>query len=157
MSELLEVEAKKVGENGLGEAQQLVVFRIEGESFGVEIIRVNEIIRLQQITPIPNSPAHLLGRVNLRGKMISVFDLRCCLGMALAKATEKSRIMVIETEEERIGVVVDEVTEVLSIISTERQMPPKRSSRNYNDFITDIVKHDERRITLLNLDRVLAA
>ncbi len=157
MSGLLAKEEKHADDRERVEEQQLVVFRMEGESFGVEIFKVNEIIRLQQITPIPNSPRHLLGLVNLRGKTIPVFDLRCRLGMPLAVPTNKSRIMVVEAEGERIGVVVDEVTEVLSIQSDEREPTPELLSGHTDDCVTEIVKHDSRLITLLDLDKVLVA
>ena len=77
------------------ESSQVVVFRMQGESFGVDIFRVNEIIRLHRITPLPNSADHLLGLVNLRGKTVPVFDLRRRLGLPTAEPTEASRIVVV--------------------------------------------------------------
>ena len=96
--------------NTLGTTEeQLVVFRLDSETYGIDIFRVNEIIRLREITPIPQAEAHIRGLVNLRGKTIPVVDLRTRFGLYSAEASEQARIIVVDTDEGNVGVIVDEV------------------------------------------------
>lgn len=136
---------------------QTVVFRLATESYGIEIFRVNEIIRIREITPIPRTEHHIRGLVNLRGKTIPVVDLRARLGLGESEDTESSRIIVVEGTQGNVGVVVDAVTEV--VILTDQQIegtPPLVANFN-TDFVRGIAKEGDHLITLLDLDKALAA
>src|SRR5690348_1278092 len=98
-----------------GDEQQLVVFQLGAELYGVEIARVHEIIRLQTVTRVPRAPAFVEGVINLRGKVIPVVDLRRRFGLPMAEHTRSSRIVVVEIGEQVVGVVVDAVSEVLRV------------------------------------------
>lgn len=139
------------------ETSQVVVFRMEGESFGVDIFRVNEIIRLHRITPLPNAADHLLGLVNLRGKTVPVFDLRRRLGLPVAEPTDASRIVVVEAQQDRVGVLVDEVSEVLTVPTEDFETPPDSTRGDGDECVAKVVRHQDRLITYLDLDQVLAA
>src|SRR6266700_7681546 len=106
-----------------GDEQQLVVFQLGAELYGVEIARVHEIIRLQTITRVPHAPAFVEGVINLRGKVIPVVDLRRRFGLASAEHTRASRIVVVEIGDQVVGIVVDGVSEVLRV-STSIVEPP---------------------------------
>src|SRR5215216_6705674 len=95
--------------------QQVVVLDLAGEAYGVEIGRVEEIIRMQPITRIPNGPAFIEGVINLRGRVIVVLDLRKRFGLPASEPTRHSRIVVGELGEHTVGLVVDGVSEVLSL------------------------------------------
>src|SRR5437763_16976232 len=100
-----------------GDEQQLVVFELGAELYGVEIARVHEIIRLQAVTRVPRSPAFVEGVINLRGKVIPVVDLRRRFGLPSAEHTRSSRIVVVEIGDQVVGIVVDGVSEVLRVNS----------------------------------------
>jgi purine-binding chemotaxis protein CheW len=137
--------------------QQTVVFRLGQESYGIDIFQVNEIIRMREITPVPKSEAHVRGLINLRGKTIPVVDLRVRMSLPAAEATDSTRIIVVETENGNIGIVVDAVTEVVSLEGQEIHDAPKLVNDISTDFVQAVAQREGRLITLLNLDRALAA
>lgn len=137
--------------------QQTVVFRLANESYGIEIFRVNEIIRLPEITPIPRTDSHIKGLVNLRGKTIPVVDLRTRFAMTESAETDSTRIIVVESEHGNIGVIVDAVTEVMTLNHDELEDAPLIVADTNTDFVRSIAKHNNQLITLLDLDKALAA
>lgn len=144
-------------ESVIAEDQQTVVFRLAGESYGIEIFRVNEIIRLREITPVPRTEAHVRGLVNLRGKTIPVIDLRSRFRLPTAEETDSSRIIVVDSDSGQIGVVVDAVTEVLTLQGEQIDKTPALVSDPDNQFVRAVAKTNDRLITLLDLDFALAA
>ena len=136
--------------------EQVVVFRLETERYAVDIFRVNEIIRLREITPIPHTEPHVKGLVNLRGKTIPVVDLRVRFGIGDGTATDKARIIVVEGESGQIGMIVDEVCEV-GTLSGEGIEPPPSLVGADNDCVRGVARRGERLIALLDLDRTLDA
>ena len=136
--------------------QQLVVFQLGAELYGVEIARVHEIIRLQTVTRVPHAPAFVEGVINLRGKVIPVVDLRRRFGLPLADHTRASRIVVIEIGDQVVGIVVDGVSEVLRVNKGTIEPPSPVVAGIESDYLHGIAKLPERLVILLNLDRVLA-
>ncbi|MCW5939446.1 MAG: purine-binding chemotaxis protein CheW [Fimbriimonadaceae bacterium] len=136
--------------------QQTVVFRLGQESYGIDIFQVNEIIRMREITPVPKSEPHVRGLINLRGKTIPVVDLRVRMSLPTAEATDSTRIIVVETDNGNIGIVVDAVTEVVSLEGQEIHDAPKIVNDLSTDFVHAVAQREGRLITLLNLDRALA-
>jgi purine-binding chemotaxis protein CheW len=138
------------------EEQQLVVFDLGTESYGVDIETVREIIRMQEITKMPGTPAYVQGVINLRGKVTPVVDLRARFGLPVTEFTKDSRIVVVDINKQSIGAIVDAVTEVLRI-STEAVEPPSSVVTSEDSgYITGIVKLPERLIILLDLARALS-
>ncbi len=136
--------------------QQLVVFQLGAELYGVEIARVHEIIRLQTVTRVPHAPAFVEGVINLRGKVIPVVDLRRRFGLPLADHTRASRIVVVEIGDQVVGIVVDGVSEVLRVNKGTIEPPSPVVAGIESDYLHGIAKLPERLVILLNLDRVLA-
>src|SRR5207244_3383058 len=139
-----------------GDEQQLVVFQLGAELYGVEIARVHEIIRLQTVTRVPHAPAFVEGVINLRGKVIPVVDLRRRFGLPLADHTRASRIVVVEIGDQVVGIVVDGVSEVLRVNKGTIEPPSPVVAGIESDYLHGIAKLPERLVILLNLDRVLA-
>ncbi|MFW5697657.1 MAG: chemotaxis protein CheW [Fimbriimonadaceae bacterium] len=136
---------------------QTVVFRLGDESYGIEIFRVNEIIRLCQITPVPRTGMHIRGLVNLRGKTIPVVDLRRRLNLADAEDADATQIIVVESDQGNVGIVVDAVTEVITLTNDQLEDTPALVADNNTDFVRAVAKCDGDLITLLDLDKALAA
>ena len=139
-----------------GDEQQLVVFQLGAELYGVEIARVHEIIRLQAVTRVPHAPAFVEGVINLRGKVIPVVDLRRRFGLPLAEHTRASRIVVVEIGDQVVGIVVDGVSEVLRVNHATIEPPSPVVAGVDSDYLHGIAKLPDRLVILLNLDRVLA-
>lgn len=141
----------------LSHEEQMVVFLLGTESYGIEIFRVNEIIRLREITPIPRTEAHIRGLVNLRGKTIPVVDLRTRFHVGNVTDDDNTRIIVVESDAGVVGVVVDAVREVITLDPQEVDSAPALVSDLDTDFVRGVAKTSGGLITLLNLDRALAA
>jgi purine-binding chemotaxis protein CheW len=135
--------------------EQLVVFKLAGESYGVEISRVQEIDRMQTITVVPQTTAFVEGVINLRGRITPVVDLRTRFGLPKAEATPLTRIVVVKTGEEWVGLVVDAVSEVLRIQMDAIEPPSPMVTATEATYLRGIAKLSERLIILLDLDRVL--
>ncbi len=143
--------------------QQLVVFDLANEHYGVDIAAVDGIIEMQPITAVPRAPAFVEGVTNLRGTVLPVIDLRKRFKLAAEDATKDTRIVVVELGDATVGMVVDAVTEVLHV-AEESVEPPSPlvtagdgDGSGHNAFITGIARVDERLIILLDLGKVLAA
>jgi purine-binding chemotaxis protein CheW len=136
--------------------EQIVVLDLGGEAYGVEIGRVEEIIRMQAITRIPNGPAFIEGVTNLRGRVIPVLDLRKRFGLPATEATRRSRIVVGELGEHTVGLVVDGVSEVLLVGSDAVEPPSTLVTSADSAFLRGVAKLEERLILLLDLSRILS-
>jgi len=138
-----------------GDERQLVVFQLGAELYGVEISRVHEIIRLQEVTRVPHSPTFVEGVINLRGKVISVINLRRRFGLPEADDTRDGRIVVVDINDQVVGMVVDGVSEVLRINSATIEPPSPAVAGIDSEYLQGIAKLPERLVILLDLDRVL--
>ena len=136
--------------------RQLVVFRLADEDYGLNIETVREIIRLQAVTYVPDSPDFVEGLINLRGSVTPVVELRKRFGVELTEATPQTRIVVVDIGGENIGIIVDEVSEVLRI--SEDAIEPTSAVITTEDsyYIEGIAKLGDRLLILLDLDRVLS-
>lgn len=137
------------------ELLQLVSFHIAGEEFGLEILKVQEIIRMQDLTKVPNSPDFVEGVINLRGKVIPVIGLRKRFGMEDHSHDRQTRIVVVEVQGTVLGFVVDSVSEVLRIPS-ETVEPPPRLCKVDREYISGVGKLDNRLLILLDVDRLMS-
>jgi purine-binding chemotaxis protein CheW len=134
---------------------QVVVFRLGNEVYGVDIAVVREIIRMQPVTKVPGAPAFVEGVINLRGKVIPVIDLRKRFGLSASGYTKESRISVVEIDQHDIGLIVDAVAEVLRIPTSAVEPPSGIITSVDSSYLRGIAKLDERLIILLDLDHIL--
>jgi purine-binding chemotaxis protein CheW len=135
---------------------ELVSFKVGKEEFGVDILKVQEINRMTQITRVPNSPDFIEGVINLRGKVIPIVDLRCRLGMDRQEHDKNTRIVVVELNSRVVGFVVDAVSEVMRIPRSVTEPPPSIVAGIGADYITAVGKLDDRLLILLDLEKVLS-
>jgi purine-binding chemotaxis protein CheW len=145
--------------NGAGvvvKEQQVVLCELAGELYGVDIARVEEIIRLPEITRVPRAPHSVEGVINLRGTVIPVVDLRQVLGLRLTEATKSSRVVVVEVGEHTIGMIVDAVTEVLRVPADAVEPPSAVVTDLDTTYLRGIAKLDGRLVMLLDLERALS-
>lgn len=134
---------------------QLVSFQIGNEEFGINILFVQEINRVAQITKVPNSPEFVEGVINLRGKVIPVIDLRCKLGIPRKEHDKNTRIIVIEFNDQSVGFIVDTVNEVLRIPRNIAEMPPSMVAGVNSDFLESIIKLENRLMILLDIEKII--
>jgi purine-binding chemotaxis protein CheW len=139
------------------ELLQLVSFNIGDEEFGVDILHVQEINRMLEVTRVPNAPACVDGVINLRGRVIPIIDLRRRFGMERKEHDKNTRIVVVELSGRVLGFVVDAVREVLRIPRSMTEPPPHLVGVGREEYIKAVGKLDDRLLILLDLEKVLGA
>jgi len=135
--------------------QQVVGFRIGNETYGVRIASVREIVRVPEITVVPNAPDVIEGVINLRGKIIPVMDLRKRFGSPATQADKKNRILVVELENKLLGLIVSSASEVLKIPPSEIESPGTVFAEGESSYVTGVGKLKGRLIILLDIARLL--
>ena len=143
-------------------AGKYMTFKLASEAYGVEILKVRELIGWMEITRIPRAPAFVRGVINLRGKVIPVIDLRLKFGMTASEATDQTVIIVVQFASAEgdltMGILVDEVLEVLTIEGDQIEPPPRLGNSLIDtEFILGVGKSEKRVIFLLDIDEVLTA
>jgi purine-binding chemotaxis protein CheW len=133
----------------------IVGFRVGAETFGVPIKCVHEIVRVPQITNVPDSPEFVEGVINLRGKIVSVVDLRKRFGETNIDPHKKNRVIVVESEGKLVGLIVDAASEVLRIPNSDIEPPPSVLQNSESSYVTGVGKFQNRLIILVDLKRVL--
>ena len=151
---------KKSTDSGLSagimtEILQLVTFRLGNEDYAVNILKVQEINRMKEITRVPNTPPYVEGVINLRGKVMPVINLRNKFGLAGKDNDSHSRIMIMDIQGITMGLVVDAVSEVLRIPANVVEPTPPMASNISTEYIKGIAKLEDRLIILLDIDMLV--
>ena len=133
----------------------IVGFRVGRETFGVPISLVHEIVRVPEITAVPDSPGYVEGVINLRGKIVSVVDLRRRFGEKEITANKKNRILVAEVSSKMVGLIVDAASEVIKIPDSEVDLPPSVFEEGELNYVTGVGKVKGRLIILVDLSKIL--
>ena len=155
MEQTMELDAKKeVMKDVEG---KYLTFVLSDEEYGLEILKVREIISVMEITPVPQTPDFIKGVINLRGKVIPVFDLRLKFGMPEKSYTKETCTIVVDVRGLLMGIVVDTVSEVLDIAESDIEPPPAFGSTIKTDFILGMGKIKGEIKILLSIDRVLSS
>ncbi len=136
---------------------KFLTFALGREEYGIEILKVREIIGLMDITTVPQTPDYMKGVINLRGKVIPVIDLRLKFSMQEDEHTQETCVIVVEVNNTQIGIIVDSVSEVLDIKSTEIEEAPSFGQGIDTDFIMGMGKAKEKIIILLDIETVLSS
>ncbi len=134
---------------------QLVSFKLGEEEFGIDILKVQEIIKMHQLTQMPNSPSFVDGVIDLRGRIIPVVNLRSRLNLPRKENDSHTRIVVVELKSKTVGFIVDEVNEVLRIPVDITEPPPEIMGGLDSEFITSVGKLEDRLLILLDLEKIL--
>jgi len=137
--------------------QQILVFALADEHFSVDIASVEGIVKLQEITKEPHAPSFVEGVTNLRGSVLPVIDLRKWFGLAFQETTKDTRIIVVTMSNKNVGMIVDAVSEVLTVSKQSIEPPPPMVTAVDTAFIVGMAKVDERLIILLDLAKALTS
>ena len=134
---------------------QIVGFRVGSETFGVPIQSVHEIVRMMDITSVPDAPVYIEGVINLRGKIIPVIDLRKRFGEKEIKSSKKNRILVAEVGTKMVGLVVDSASEVLKMPPSDIDPPPNVFDEGDLNYVTGVGKLNGRLVILVELSKIM--
>jgi purine-binding chemotaxis protein CheW len=161
---IMETEATKITDqtiqNTANREGKYLTFSLAGEEYGIGILKVKEIIGLISITPVPQTPSHIKGVINLRGKVIPIVDLRIKFGIEAMDYTERTCIIVVEiasgNHKISMGIVVDSVSEVLNIKAAEIEDTPNFGTRLDTSYILGMAKTAQSVKILLDIDKVMS-
>ena len=137
------------------ELLQLVSFNIGSEEFGVDILKVQEINRMVEITKVPQAPHYVEGVINLRGKVIPIIDLRKRFNLEVKEYDKNTRIVVVDIGGNIMGMVVDSVSEVLRLPSDTIEPPPEIAAGVNSEYIKGVAKLEDRLLIFLDLSKVI--
>lgn len=144
-------------EESRNELIQLVSFKLEQEEYGVNVLKVREIIRMPSITRVPNTPHYIEGVINLRGKVIPIISMRKRFNLPEGETSNQTRIMVIDMDGELMGFVVDAVSEVIRISESEIQPPPAVvNSAVEQECLAGVINQTDRLLFFLNLEKLVS-
>ncbi|MBS3803706.1 MAG: chemotaxis protein CheW [Oleiphilaceae bacterium] len=135
---------------------QYVTFRLENETYGIDVMQIQEVLRYTEIAPVPGAPDYVLGIINLRGNVVTVIDTRRRFGLMDAEITDASRIVVMESSNQVMGVLVDSVAEVVYLKSSEIETAPNVGNEESAKFIQGVCNKNGELIILVELDKMLA-
>lgn len=145
----------------LSAAGKYLTFKLQAESYGLGILKVQEIIGIMPVTRVPRTPAFTRGVINLRGKVIPVLDLRLKFGMPGTEDTERTCIIVVQVVRGdgpvTMGLIVDEVSEVIDIAASQIEPPPSLGANVDTEFILGMGKVGDKVVMLLDVDKALTA
>lgn len=138
-----------------GPQLHLLTFMLDREEYGLPITRVREVIRVGEITRVPQVPPHVRGVTNLRGRILAVVEIRTRLGLGPAVISPASRIVVVDLVGRALGLLVDRVSQVTKVPVESVASVPEDVASAETDYVTGVARRDARLIILLDLDRVL--
>ena len=134
---------------------QWVTFRLAGETYGINVMQVQEVLRYTEIAPVPGAPGYVLGIINLRGNVVTVIDTRNRFGLESGEMTDNTRIVIIETEGHVIGILVDSVAEVVYLRQSEIETAPNVGNDESAKFIQGVCHKNDELLILIELNKLL--
>ncbi len=135
---------------------QCVTFELDHEIYGINVMQVQEVLRETEVAPVPGAPHYVIGIINLRGNVVSVIDARIRFGLSTIERTEMTRIIVIEAQQQIIGILVDSVAEVLDIKMSEIETAPNVGNDESSRYIDGVVSRGDKLLILVDLDKLLS-
>lgn len=149
------MDIKSTSSNGEDPVIQWVTFRLEDETYGVNVMQVQEVLRHTEIAPVPGAPDYVLGIINLRGSVVTVIDTRSRFGLSMSDVTDNSRIVIIEVDKQVLGILVDAVSEVVYLNQSEIESAPNVGTEESAKFIQGVCHKDNRLLILVELGKLL--
>ena len=138
------------------EVLRWVTFQLDKEMYGVNVMQVREVLRYSDIAPVPGAPAYVLGIINLRGNVVSVTDTRMRFGLPPAEVTDNTRIMIIESERQTVGILVDSVAEVVDLNTKDIDDTPNVGTEESAKFICGVCNRGDDLLILIDLYKLLS-
>jgi purine-binding chemotaxis protein CheW len=135
---------------------QWVTFRLDNETYGVNVMQVQEVLRMTEIAPVPGAPDYVLGIINLRGNVVTVIDTRQRFGLDSAPVTDNTRIVIIEADKQVVGIMVDSVAEVVYLRQSEVETAPNVGNDESAKFIQGVCNKNGELLILVELDKMMS-
>ncbi len=143
-------------ESNSGPTSRWVTFRLEDETYAVDVMQIREVLRRQEISPVPGAPAYVLGIINLRGSVVAIIDTRSRFGLSRRdEMDDASRILVMDSADTVVGFLVDSVSEVVDLNNDRIESPPDTGSGQASRFISGLYNHPNGLLILLDGSKLL--
>jgi purine-binding chemotaxis protein CheW len=142
-------------EAGGGPLIQFVTFILMDEVYGINVMQVQEVLRITEIAPVPGAPPYVLGIINLRGNVVTVIDTRTRFGLPTKEVDDASRIIVIESEKQVVGIMVDAVAEVVELRETDIDAAPNVGTEESSRYIQGVATQEDSLLILVDLNKLL--
>lgn len=134
---------------------QLVTFKLKDETYGINVMQVQEVLRVSEIAPVPGAPQYVLGIINLRGNVVTVIDTRSRFGLPSGELDDASRIVIIESEQQVVGILVDSVAEVVELAHSEIDSAPNIGNEESSRYIQGVASSDDNLLIVVDLNKLL--
>ncbi len=134
---------------------QLVTFRLKDETYGINVMHVQEVLRVSEIAPVPGAPSYVLGIINLRGNVVTVIDTRSRFGLPACDVTDNSRIVIIESDKQVVGILVDAVAEVVDLAESQIDSAPNVGNEDSSRYIQGIATLSNNLLIVVDLHKLL--
>ncbi|MHA7878396.1 MAG: chemotaxis protein CheW [Saccharospirillum sp.] len=134
---------------------QWVTFRLGNESYGINVMQVREVLRYSEIAPVPGAPSYVIGIINLRGNVVTVIDTRERFGLEPSEVTDNTRIVILESDDQVVGIMVDAVAEVVYLRASEIETAPNVGNAESARYIQGVCHKDDELLILIEIERLL--
>lgn len=134
---------------------KFVTFRLKDETYGINVMQVQEVLRVTEIAPVPGAAVFVLGIINLRGNVVTVIDTRTRFGLPTTEQDDASRIVIIEAEDQVIGILVDSVAEVVELRESEISPAPQTGNEENSRYIQGVVSREDDLLIVIDLNKLL--
>jgi purine-binding chemotaxis protein CheW len=135
---------------------QWVTFKLAGETYGINVMQVQEVLRYSEIAPVPGAPSYVLGIINLRGNVVTVIDTRHRFGLESGEISDNTRIVIIEADNHVVGILVDSVAEVVYLRQSEIETAPNVGNDESAKFIQGVCHKNNELLILIELNKLLS-
>lgn len=132
-----------------------VTFFLSEEKYGINVMQVQEVLRVTEIAPVPGAPEYVLGIINLRGNVVTVIDTRQRFGLGPKDLDDASRIVIVESNDQVVGILVDSVAEVVDLKVAEIETAPNVGTEDNAKFIQGVASHQDELLIIIDLNKLL--
>lgn len=147
----------QAGEMKIEPVSRWVTFQLENETYGIDVMQIREVLRSQEISPVPGAPSYVLGIINLRGNVVAIIDTRSRFGLPSRPETDDaSRILILEAGDHVVGFLVDSVSEVAELQNNQIESAPDTGSSDASPFISGLYNRKEGLLILVDADKLLS-
>lgn len=135
---------------------QWVTFRLDGEIYGINVMQVQEVLRVTEIAPVPGAPDYVMGIINLRGNVVTVIETRKRFGLSQGEIDDSSRVVIIESDDTVVGILVDSVAEVVDLKRSEIESSPNVGNDESSKYIEGVATHNGNLLILVDINKFLS-
>ncbi|NOY66354.1 MAG: chemotaxis protein CheW [Gammaproteobacteria bacterium] len=142
-------------ESGFDDVIQWVTFKLDNEIYGIRVMQVQEVLRVSEIAPVPGAPSYVMGIINLRGNVVTVINTRSRFGLPLNENDDDTRIVILESDDNVVGVLVDSVAEVVDLKHNQIETSPNVGNDESSKYIEGVATLDSELLILIDINKLL--